>query len=167
MKRLCVCLLALVMLCSCFTGCKKKETASSQPVSMYDLSRAMLSAASFGEMKYVSSSDDGAEEKFDYISDLDYEKIDSFFVSYAEDGKGNADEIAVLRVKQSADTDAAVASLQRHLEKRGNLYRTYDPSQSEKVGKGVVFGSDTFAVLIVSSDNGAVRKAFEDFLKNN
>ena len=162
MKRFLIPLLSLALLCAAFSGCARKETASK--ISMYDLSKSMLGATQFGEMRYVSNTDDDAEEEFEYLSDLDYKLVDSWFLSYAADGKGNADEVAVIRVKQEKDVDRAVSSLKAHLDKRVALYKTYDPSQSEKVGRGVVFSDGSFAVLIVSGDNQAVRKAFRDFL---
>lgn len=162
MRRLAILLLTLALLCAAFSGCAKKETV--RKISMYDLSKSMLAATQFGEMRYASNTDDDAEDEFDYLSDLDYKLVDSWFLSYAADGKGNADEVAVIRVKQEKDVDKAVASLQAHLNKRVALYKTYDPSQSEKVGRGTVFSDGSFAVLIVSGDNQAVRKAFRDFL---
>ena len=179
MKRFACLLLTLALVCAALAGCKKAEekettsaatesvpetTEAAKPVSLYDLSRAMLAAAEFGEMRYVSNTDDEAAEEFEYLSDLDYELVDSWFLSYAADGKGNADEVAVVRVRDAADLDKAVSSLQAHLEKRIALYKTYDPSQSEKVGKGLVFSEAGYAVLIVSGDNRAIRSAFQDFL---
>jgi hypothetical protein len=171
MKRIAALILALCLVCS-LVGCEKKTEKSTQTttaapeqeISMFDLSRAMLGAATFGEMRYISSTDDYAEDKFSYVSDLDYGKVEAFFLAYAADGKGNADEIAVIRVKDAQDVNAAMVSLQNHLQKRVALYQTYDPSQSEKLGKGSVFTDGRFAALIVSDDNHAVRSAFEAFL---
>ena len=135
-------------------------------MSMYDLSRTMLSAAEFGDMTFVSSSDSGAKDLFSYVSDLDYEKVAQFFLAYATDGKGNADEIAVIQVKLKLDLDAALKSLQAHLQKRINLYRTYDPTQSAKIEKGEVFTVNDLAVLIVSENNAAVKRACLSALEN-
>ena len=134
-------------------------------LSMYDLSRAMLGAAAFREMSYVSSVDESAAADFAYLSDLDYEKVDQYFLAYAADGAGNADEIAVIRVRDEADVVAAEASLKAHLKQRASLYATYDPTQSEKIEDGQVFTSGAFAVLLISDDNDAVKAAFTSFLQ--
>ena len=163
MKRVLSCILLLV--CLLLLGaCKNEQTPD---VSLYDLSRTMLSATEFGEMNYVSSSDDAAKDLFTYISDMDYEKVNRFFLSYAKDGKGNADEIAVIEVKDKADLDTAVKSLNAHLQKRINLYRTYDPTQSAKIEKGEVFTEAGLAILIVSEDNAAVKSACVSALTQN
>ena len=155
-----VALICLASLCACGS----QNGPSGEELSMYDLSRAMLAATTFGDMTYVSSNDDGADNLFTYISALSYDKVAQFFLSYATDGKGNADEIAVIRVKSAQDLDEAVKSLQAHLQKRIHLYREYDPKQSEKIEKGIVFAEKDMAVLIVSNDNGAVKNAFKQFL---
>ncbi len=156
MKRSVTFLLAVMICLLCLCACGNEKNSD---VSLYDLSRAMLSATEFGEMNYVSSTDENAKDLFSYVSDMDYEKVDSYFLSYAKDGKGNADEIAVIRVKDKADLDTAVKSLNSHLQKRINLYRTYDPAQSARIEKGEVFTESGLAILIVSEDNAAVKNA--------
>ena len=147
-----------------FAGCGK-DNREPEYVSMYDLSRAMLSATEFGDMNYVSSADDGAKDLFTYLSDMDYDKVEQFFLAYAKDGKGNADEIAVVQVKNKNDIDEAVKTLNAHLQKRINLYRTYDPTQSAKIEKGEVFTESGLAILIVSENNAAVKSACLSSLK--
>ena len=170
MKRVISVLLCLLIVFTLF-GCKKSaeegsaSSETSDVVSMYDLSRAMLGAAKFGEMSYLSNTDDHAEDLFTYVSDLDYEKVEAFCLAYATNGKGCADEFCVIAVKDANDVAAAQASLQRHLEKRISQYATYDPLQSKKVEAGIVFSEGRYAVLIVSDDNNAVKEAFFDFIK--
>ena len=165
MKRvLCVLLCAisvLTLLCACGSS-----TPAKSDVSLYDLNQAMLSAAPFGDMAYVSSSDADAATYLSAVSDFAFDKVDAFSISYAKDGKGNADEMVVIRVKDEADTAAALQSLQTHLQTRQSLYATYDPTQSQKVGKGITFASGAYAVLIVSEDNASVKEAFDQFLQN-
>ena len=163
MKRTITVFLAFLLCLCCFAACGKTQK---NEISMYDMSRAMLGAAVFSEMSYVSSADDNAQDLFGYLSDFDYSKVDSFFLAYATNGKGNADEVAVVRLKDTSDVQNAVSSLQKHLEKRVSLYKTYDPTQSEKVSKGQIFSKGDFAVLIVSDDNTAVKDAFNAFLAN-
>ena len=123
-----------------------------------------LSAAPFGDMAYVSSNDADAETYLSAVSDISYDKVDAFSVCYAKDGKGNSDEVVVIRVKDAADTGAALASLQKHLQTRQSLYATYDPTQSQKVGNGITFSDGLYAVLIVSEDNAKVKQVFVDFM---
>ncbi len=160
MKKTILLILA-VLTAICAVSCGKAQT---REVSMYDLSRAMLAATELKEMSYVSSADDGPEDLLANVSDIDYEKVLSFFIAYASDGMGNADEIVVIAVKDASDAEAARESLAKHLESRKSLYATYDPTQTDKLANGEVFTTDNLAVLIVTGDNSAVKKAFDSFL---
>ena len=163
MKRTIAVLLCCLLVGSLFCACGRKVPSNN--ISLFDLKEAMLAAADFGDMAYVSSADTQAETYLTTVSDFDFTKVDAFSIAYAKDGKGNADEIVVIRVKDAADTPAALLSLQKHLQTRQSLYATYDPTQSEKVGKGITFAKDNYAVLIVSEDNAAVKQAFESFVQ--
>ena len=162
MKKTIALLLCLATFMLLLCGCSK---GTANNVSLFDLKEAMLAATTFGDMAYVSSEDKEAETYFATVSDLDYAKVDAFSITYAKDGKGNADEIVVIRVKDAADTAPALATLQAHLKTRQSIYATYDPTQSEKIGKGVTFSKGVYAVLIVSDDNAAVKAAFDEHVK--
>lgn len=157
-----LCALSVVsLLCACAA---KENTPDKSNVSLFDLKETMLAAAAFGDMAYVSSNDADAETYLSAVSDFPFDKVDAFSVCYAKDGKGNADEVVVIRVKDEADVSLALQTLQTHLKTRQSLYATYDPTQSQKVGKGITFQSGAYAVLIVSEDNDAVKQAFVDFM---
>ena len=158
-----MCALSVVTLfCACGGG--ENNTPAKSDVSLFDLKEAMLSAAPFGDMAYVSSNDADAETYLSAVSDISYDKVDAFSICYAKDGKGNSDEVVVIRVKDAADTGEALATLQKHLQTRQSLYATYDPTQSQKVGNGITFSDGLYAVLIVSEDNAKVKQAFVDFM---
>ena len=165
MKKLLCLLFALLLPLSALSGCAKTGPAD---VSMYALSRAMLAAAETeDEMLYVSASDEDAEEKFAYVSDMDYGDVKDFFLLYAENGKGNADEIVVIAVKNLRDAAKAEASLCTHLSKREALYKSYDPAQLYKFENAVLDTVNGLSVLIVAENPAAVQAAFDAFLAEN
>jgi hypothetical protein len=95
---------------------------------------------------------------------MDYGDVEDFFLLYAENGAGNADEIAVIAVKNGRDVSAAAESLRAHAQYRTQLYSTYDPTQVPKLNGALVFTEGAYAVLIVCNDPAAVRVAFDTFL---
>lgn len=151
-----------VLAASCTAS--EKGNGNNKNVSMYDLSKAMVQAGDLENMSYASSQDSNAESAFSRISDMDYGKVDSFFVSYASDGSVSADEIVVIAVKNSADAPEAEKSLRNHLEYRISLYNTYGASQVPKLEKGEVFTSGNYAVLIVADNPQKIHAAFTDFV---
>lgn len=159
MKRL-VSSLLLLLLCLSLCACGgDKET-----VSMYDLRTAMETAAKdLPEMLSVLSSDEKGEASFGYISDIDYDKVDAYFVSYANGPESY--EIAVIAVKDTADISDAEASLKLHRQNRVSFYESYAISEVQRAENAIVFSSGRYAVLIMTDNNSAVKAAFEDFIK--
>ena len=160
-----------MILCAAFAaafaaGCS--EPVRNDTVSMFDLSRAMLQAHG-GEtvMAYASSSDTNAAEQFAHVSSIDYDKTEAYFILYAQDGKESADEIVVIAVKDIADVAEAKQSLAAHAQKRHDLYAAYEPKHAAALDNAVIFTKAQYAVMIVSPNSGAVRKAFEDFTDQN
>ena len=156
MKKIISVMLALVVLLQCGCG----GTKTSDTVSMYDLRQTMEAAdKSLPEMLNASSADENAADQFAYISDLDYGKVDSFFLSYAKEG--TADEIAVVAVKDVNDIDEAKQSLETHRQNRRKLLDQYEPEEVKRIDDGLVFEKDQYAVLIICDDASAVKAAFE------
>lgn len=151
----------LLALCLCFCLCACGE--SRETVSMYDLRVEMLSAAGkLPDMLSASSSDDNANSSFSYISDMDYDKVEAYFVSYANELASY--EIAVIAVKDASDVSVAADSLKQHAQNRVDFYRSYGVSEVPRAENALVFTDGRYAVLIMTDSNSAVRSAFDDFV---
>ena len=153
-------LLAVCMLAAVFAaGCG----GSSDTVSMYDLRTAMEAADdTLGEMLSADSNSEDAEDLFAYISDMDYSKVDKFFVSYSNEG--SADEIAVIALKNASDTSDAEKSLKDHVQDRINVFSQYAPEEVKKAENAITFKDGKYAVLIICDKQDEVKKAFTDFI---
>lgn len=153
-------LLAAMMLCSCGADDEKRM----ETVSMYDLREVMLAAdPDLPDMISVSDADDDAQNLFSYLSDLDYEKVEHFLLSYSAEGK--ADEIAVITVKDPEDVNEAKSSLQDHLDSRIKLLKEYEPKEVHRLEKGRIYTRNQYAVLIVSDNLDNVKTEFDKFLE--
>ena len=166
MKRLSVLLLAAVLI---LTGCGPKPQptepeTSTEPVkpmvSMYDLRKAMEAAEpDLPEMLSVSSSDEDAANLFAYLSDLDYEKVEGFFLSYA--AQGEAYELAVVALKDPADLPALEASLRAHQQDRVLLYKNYAADQVAMAEAAKVVSRGRYGALVMCAHPEAVLEVFE------
>ena len=151
----------ICIIISLFCSCSSQK---SEDISLYDLKNAMAGATDrFSEMTYASSEDSDAENIFKNVSDMSYSKVKGFFVYYATNGTGNADEIAVIQVKNGADLSEARKSLEAHLEKRKSLYSTYDKSQLKKLDNARIVTSKSCAALIVGDEVDKIADAFKNF----
>ena len=176
-RMLAAALCALILLCSCVTnnnkpsgetsaatGTASDTAAQSEAVSMYDLRRAMCAAdPSLPEMLYASSADSNPANLFANISDVDYDKVECFFLAY--DAEGKANEIAVVCAKDAGDTQEIKSSLLKHVAERVEMYSTYMPDQEKKAKEAYVFTSGRYAVLIMCDDKDAVKSAFTEYIE--
>lgn len=159
-----ICLVSVLTLLIACAGCGSGKNAQNT-VSMYDLRTAMEAAdPDLPEMLNASSTEKDAEDNFSHISDMEYKKVDSYFVSYSSDGH-KADEIVVIAVKDKADVEEAKESLTKHQQDRYNLLQSYEPKQVSRIQDGLIFTEGQYAVLIITNHNDDVRKAFEDAIK--
>ena len=172
-RSLCALLILALILCGCgrteptaATGPETTAVPETQApmVSLYDLRVAMLAAQpGLPEMLCVSSADENADGLFAYLSDLDYEKVEGFFLAYAADGK-TANEIAVVCLKDPADLPALKASLNKHIQGRVDLYRSYAPELVDQAGAAELAVRGRYCALIMCADRAAVKAAFGAFL---
>ena len=122
------------------SGCGQQ---TSDTVSMYDLRQTMEAAdSSLPEMLCASNSDDDPDEKFANVSDMDYKKVESFFISYAKEG-GKADEIVVIAVKDKNDVDEAVKALRVIGKTAKNCWNSMSRNRSSESRMASYFPRDS------------------------
>ena len=164
MKRIAsYCLVCVFLLL--FAACASPEARQEEigEISMYDLRAAMLAAdLALPEMLVASSADKHPEELFKYLSGVDYEKVDGFFLAYAADGM--AYEIAVVALKKKSDVSECERSLKKHIEDRVNLYKTYAPAEVTKAARARVATVGRCVALIMCDSQTAVENAMREFL---
>jgi predicted small secreted protein len=132
-------LLALLL-----TACGGTDSSAGQdPI---ELGEAMTQAAEdLPAMSTVTSQDEDGAELFRYLSDLDYDKVDGYYFSYASGG--TAEEIAVIRLKSADDADEAKESLERHREDRLGIFEFYSPDQVPMAEDGEIISRGNMVVL--------------------
>lgn len=162
-RRLSLLLVGFIGLLALCSACGNRPSETAQTVDMEALQQALLSAdPTLPEMLSITGAVSDAQRLFSYVSDLPYDKVEDFLLSYSSEGK--ADELAVIAVKDPADVQEAANTLRAHLEQRLTLFRQYTPDEAKRAENALVFTQDQYAVLLISDGNQAVKNAFEEFL---
>lgn len=140
------------------------SSANAEMVSMYDLQKAMIeSDTSLPEMLTANYSDADAETNFSYLSSIDYDKVEGYFLAYASDG--TAYEIAVICLKSEADIPLCKASLEAHRDERVRVYQNYKPTEASKAKNADIVSSGRYVALIMSDNIETVKNCFTEFVK--
>ena len=159
MKRI-ICVICALAMCLSVCACGEKT----QKIDMYELQKSMVSAdKSLPEMKISGSWDENAEKAFSYISDMEYNKINGFFLAYAADGM--AYELAVVQLKDKSDAGEMEDSLNEHVQTRVRMYKTYEPEQVQRAENAVVKTVGDCVLLIMSDSPENAETAFKEFTK--
>ena len=166
MKRLLILASAAALLCG-LTGCAQESSAPASSVQemtyadMSELAKTMKDAdPDLPDMLTVTDSDEEAETNFLSITDdLSFDKVAHYLLIYSSEGK--CEEIAVIALKDQADTEAAKAALEKHLDTRRHLFAQYHPEEVPRMKNAEVFTSGAYAVLTVCQHPDAVKAAFE------
>lgn len=167
-KRLCnknirKCVLLLIVLCIILSACGKK--ADVKVVELTNIKNEMQKAAtSLPKMSLISGKDENAEKNIVYLTDINYEKIEDYFFLYAQLGADNtitANEIAVILLKDEADTEKVMKDLESYVEARVALFKQYQPEEVERAENALVFKEGRYAVMIMCDEQDDVKDAFE------
>lgn len=152
-------ILLCIVLAVTVGACSASEEKSD--LDMSELMESMLAAApSLPDMTKVTDQDENAADVFPYVSDVDYDKVDKFFLAYSSTGL--ADEIVVVRMKDAADVSSMEDSLNTHVSGRVALYQSYQPDQVPRAESALIFSTGSFAVLIMCDGQDSVKSVFQD-----
>jgi len=163
-KIVCLTLAALTLAALC--GCTNDTGSDGPDIEPEAMVQAMMDVdTTLPEMVTRSSSDAEAKDNFFYLSDLDYNKVDSYFYACAD--AGTAEEIAVVKLKDKSDAAAMMDSLHKHVEARQGTFEEYDPEQVPLTEDAVVTREGRYVALIVSKKNGLAQKEFQKFFETD
>lgn len=158
----------------CLAGCGDKneknepesevvqEESRKEEISIFDLRQAIITDDIFPEMISVSDVDTDAETLFAYCSDLSYDKVEHFLLSYSAEGK--ADEVVVILLKEKEDEKEALESLESHRTSRLKLLQQYEPEETVRLQNGEIYSENGMVAMIVSDDNSKVKDRLNNFL---
>ena len=154
---------ALAALLLLLTACGGPEGSAGRDVDPIALGeRLCQQAQALPAMDTVTSDGADGEGLFRYLSDLSYDRVAGYYFAYARGG--TAEEIAVIRLKDSGDGAQARASLERHREKRLGIFRVYGPEQAAAVESGRILVAGEMVALFICENTDELAAAFQQAL---
>lgn len=156
MKYLVV-LSAVMILCGILIGCSsKKEGAKDVPV--HTIEEYINQAASMENMKK------GDMNRLKKLYHLDADEVQDF-VLYTAESNVEADELAVIQVKQAHQADSVKEKIMKRIGTQKVKLKDYRPEQFYLVEKHILKVKGRYLLFVVSKDAEAIESAFSEALK--
>lgn len=158
-KVLLILTLAAMMLCVSCSNTKEEKDVDFNAVK----ESLENTAKNLPEMSVADSSSEDGKESFEYLFDIEYDKIEQYYFTYSS--AGTAEEIAIIKLKNSADAEEMKKALEEHVQDRISLLQTYSPEQVEMTEKAVISVQGKFVSLIICENASEVKASFEEIIK--
>lgn len=152
-----VILSAVMILCGILIGCSsKKEGAKDVPV--HTIEEHIKQAASMENMEK------GDMNRLKKLYHLDADEVQDF-VLYTAESNVEADELAVIQVKQEHQADSVKEKIMERIEAQKVKLKDYRPEQFYLVEKHVLKVKGRYILFTVSKDAEQIESAFSEALK--
>ena len=176
LKAICV-LCTAACAATAFVGCGDSGSSSSGAESVPGVSQTQfdLSAKEYLDMALEKAPDSLLDEStakgdtgsygFDTFCSKLYgganiDQIADGAISYASSG-GNADEISLLKAKDSSKQQELTQLLKNRIDVRHHDFEGYKPEELEKIDKSRVFEANGYSILVISEDAEKIEEAFK------
>lgn len=157
--QLCFLFLVLTSCISC--GTHSSTAAAASTISLEELSSKIEQAAgTLPKMSRSTASNKDAEDWFCYLCDFDYSKVEDYSISYASNG--SAEEIFLIKLKDSNDSTSAELSLHNRIKSRTITFDQYQPEEVYKLSNAIVTSNGNYVALLICQDEYNAKKAFQD-----
>lgn len=150
-------LFAAILLCGMLTGCSgKNESAKDVPV--HTIEERIKQAASMDNMKKGDSS------RLKKLYRLDPSEVQDF-VLYTAESNVEANELAVIKLKQEIQAEGVKAKIMKRIEAQEVKLKDYRPEQFYLVEKHVLKVNGRYILFAVSEDAEKIERAFDEAIQ--
>lgn len=149
--------LVLTVAIGLLTGCSGRS-ASYDTLTAAEVVEPIQQAADFSEMQQ------GDAEKLRKLYHIEASEV-ADFVLYTALSNVKADELAVIKVKDSSETESVMNQIQQRIEAQTVKFKDYRPEQYYLIEKHVLKSKGPFVFFAVSKDADRMERAFDEALR--
>ena len=155
-KLLCIILVFSIL---GLTACKPSDPTNGKTPDPSAITAAIIKQGGFVELFNIT----GDRLPREYTG-ADLSIIQSFSV-YICVSNASADEVAVFKMKSSADVPKITAIINQRISDREDTFKTYIPAEYQKLQKNEIMTCGTYVLFVVSNNNSRAEKTFNTFFK--
>ena len=157
MKRFLTYMLAVFAAAGLLVGCSGNRAASAE-LSAVEVGARIQQAADLQGMRQ------GDLEKLQKLYRLEAENVEDF-VLFTAASNVQADEWAVIKVKDANETDHVLDNIRQRIEAQSGKFRDYRPEAHVLIEKHVLKTKGRFILFAVSEQAPLIEKAFDEALR--
>ena len=139
------------------TSCSSKKTIEKAP-SISDIDEKIQETVDISNMNI------GDSEKLEKLYDVDVEDLEDF-VLYTPSTNIEANEIAILKVKDTNKIDDIKDKISTRVEKQATNFKDYLPDEYFLIEKHVLKTKDNYILFIISEDAETIEDIFDESFK--
>ncbi|QHW33909.1 DUF4358 domain-containing protein [Paenibacillus rhizovicinus] len=147
----------LVTIIGFLSGCSDRP-GNYASLTAADIGTRIQQSADFSKLKQ------GDTEKLLKLYHIDTGEV-ADFVLYTAASNVKADELAVIKLKDSAEMDSVMNHIRQRVEEQTIKFKDYRPQENYLIEKHVLKSKGPFILFAVSSDADRMEKAFDDTFK--
>lgn len=151
-------MIAILITLSIFTGCNASGKANSKIPSTTDIVDNIREAVKFPEMVEM----DG--KKLEKLYKIQPGTLDGFW-GYLAFSNIKADEILIIKVKDSNDVENVRKSINVRIEQQANSFKDYLPNEYHLIQNHVLKTRGNYILFAVSKDADKIEDAFDRSFK--
>lgn len=143
-------LILAVIVLTLFVGC----SSEGKTPSIEEINNNIVQATDISEMRV------GDAKKLEKLYGIDAEKLESFFL-YTPPSNIEADEIAILKVKNSNDIDSIKEKISKRINDKEVSFKDYLPDEYYLVEKHVLKNKDSYIIFVTHNDYKIIEETFD------
>lgn len=141
-----------------FTGCSSNKSQTAKNPTVKEIDEKIKKAADIANLKQ------GDAAKLKKFYDIDNTELEDF-VLYTAPSNIKADEIAILKVKDSNNVSKIKDKVSKRLENQSTSFKDYLPNEYAVIQKNVLKTKGNYIIFVISSDAQKIDNAFEEAFK--
>ncbi len=112
----------------------------------------------------ISNMNVGDEEKLEKIYKIDIKDLEEF-VLYTPSTNIQANEIAIMKVKDSSKMEDIQDKISERIDSQGTNFKDYLPDEYFLIEKHVLKTKDNYILFVISEDAETIEKIFDESFK--
>ena len=146
-------LLAMICTVGVLSGCSKEEETKN--ISVNEIDKKIQENVDISEMRT------GNMDKLKKLYDINEDEIEEFIL-YTAPTNIKADELAIIKVKESESIENIKANISKRVKQKGNTFKDYLPEEYYLIENHILTNKENYIFFVISDKAEDIENAFNE-----